>query len=104
MGELTGLLLKALDQLLVLLESVEEKRWHNYFARAKDKITASDFDGVTMVIHAFGGMGSFSDLVIHRLNNHKVQDEQISEINKKLTSLGAAVYEAAQKVNRNYNS
>lgn len=41
----------------------------------------------------FGGMGSFSDLVLHELNGHRVADEEYRAVNDKLTALRNALWE-----------
>jgi len=64
MGPKTAQLIAVLDQIIQVLDSDGEKHWRNLMASARSRLVGSDYSGVEHVLGAYGGMGSFNDLVI----------------------------------------
>ncbi len=64
MGPLTTDLLETLSRLINLLEGEEELHWASWLRKSKSRIETSDYSGIEYLLSAYGGMGSFSDLVI----------------------------------------
>ena len=71
MGPKTIKLLKVLNEIIGLLESENEDHWAGLLKKYKSRIQNSDFSGIELLLNAYGGMGSFSDLVIVQ-NNDKL--------------------------------
>jgi len=47
-----------------LLESDGEQHWSGWIRRSLDRLLRSDYSGIENLLSAYGGMGSFNDLVI----------------------------------------
>lgn len=59
-------LLEALRELEQFLRRQDEEFWSARVARAADCVARSDAYGLEQFLSLFGGMGSLSDLVLHR--------------------------------------
>ncbi|MCF6285589.1 MAG: hypothetical protein L3K26_10415 [Candidatus Hydrogenedentes bacterium] len=64
MGLETEELIQILDQMIELLREDGETHWRKWAATAKSRLLRADFSGIEYVLRGYGGMGSFSDLVI----------------------------------------
>jgi ADP-ribose pyrophosphatase YjhB (NUDIX family) len=88
-------LLAAMAGLVALLEAADERHWAGWFRADLHRLAAGDPSAIDHVLRAFGGMGSFNDLVLCPVNGHRVTDEAVPEVNRHLDSLGTRVYAAA---------
>jgi hypothetical protein len=52
------------------------------------------------MLSAFGGMGSINDLVLHPMNGHKVDVNEVSTVNGRLNSLLERIYALVVKLKR----
>ncbi len=99
----TTQLIEILDQLIVLLDVDDEKHWRKWMASARARLLNSDYSGIELLIGAYGGMGSFSDLVV----GQSVVDGQFQwkdgaqDANDKLDSLRGQAYVIADSIRRN---
>jgi len=57
-------LLKTLGELIQLLESDGEEHWSEWLRLSRVRLLNSDYSGIEHLRSAYGGMGSFTDLVI----------------------------------------
>lgn len=57
-------LLATRDEAVSVLDGVGETMWRGHLVQARAEITNGDFYGVERLLGAFGGMGSFNDLVL----------------------------------------
>jgi len=57
-------LVSALDEVTLLLRESNEKHWTAWLEKDRRFIANGDFYGVEHLLQAFGGMGSFNDLVL----------------------------------------
>ncbi|MGB3693161.1 MAG: hypothetical protein WA865_07720 [Spirulinaceae cyanobacterium] len=57
-------LIAVLDQIASLLDSDGETGWHSQIVESKRRLLNSDYSGIEYLLGAYGGMGSFNDLVI----------------------------------------
>ena len=67
MGSKTQLLCDRLQETIMLLERVNEHYWADWLKVALSRIENDDFSGIPYLIAAYGGMGSFNDILIKRL-------------------------------------
>src|SRR4051812_41032599 len=67
-------LLGDLGDAVSLLRGVQENFWADWLEKDADRIKNGDREGVDHLLSAFGGMGSFNDLIISPANGHKVKD------------------------------
>jgi hypothetical protein len=64
MGQRTEELIDVLEQLIRVLESGGEMRWSRWMQKARALLIDSDYSGIICLLSAYGGMGSFNDLVL----------------------------------------
>jgi hypothetical protein len=57
-------LLADLDEAIDLLRGAGVTHWQNWLQRGRDQIARGDAHGADHVLAAYGGMGSFNDLVL----------------------------------------
>jgi hypothetical protein len=57
-------LLADLDEAIALLRDVGETQWRSSLERDRERIGRGDSYGLDSLLRAFGGMGSFNDLVL----------------------------------------
>jgi hypothetical protein len=57
-------LLEILNEIIQLLESDGEQHWSKWMRQARARLLNSDYSGIEHLRSAYGGMGSFTDLVI----------------------------------------
>ncbi|GFM69257.1 hypothetical protein OH710_01415 [Pseudomonas capsici] len=60
----TEKLISVLDELVAVLESDGEEHWSQWMRDARTRLADSDPSGMTRLRSAYGGMGSFNDLVL----------------------------------------
>lgn len=64
MGKVTEELIKELEELIHFLDSQNESHWSLWFRRCHKMLINSDYSGIPRILGAYGGMGSFNDLVL----------------------------------------
>jgi hypothetical protein len=63
-GPKTRELIETLSALINLLEKEGETYWSEWVAEAKARLENLDYSGITHLLRAYGGMGSFNDLTV----------------------------------------
>jgi hypothetical protein len=97
-------LIAKLDELIALLKAESEVHWCNWMERVKQKLENSDYAGVEDLLGAYGGMGSFNDLVI----SQNAKDGEIAcgsdsqAKNQQLNALRSSIWEIAVWLKRNH--
>ena len=93
-------LVQMLDQVIVLLVDDGESHWANWLSRAKSQLLAMDNDGIDNLLGAYGGMGSFNDLVIGQqfIDEKIIWKSGYQENNDKLDRLRTDVYDLAKEI------
>ena len=94
---------KVLDELIQLLDASGEKHWANWMLEAKTNLTYSNDYGIEHILAAYGGMGSFSDLIIYRKTKSGHLKWSLSDRmrNSKLNKLRKQVWKLADGIRRN---
>ncbi|MDP7281080.1 MAG: hypothetical protein QGG39_14530 [Candidatus Poribacteria bacterium] len=89
--------MKILDQIIDSLEEDGESHWLEYMTTTRKLLLKADRSGIEYLLGAYGGMGSFNDLVIGQSKAHGVFQRKPSaqENNGKLASLRSRAYELA---------
>lgn len=64
MGPKTEQLIGVLDRLAVVLESDGATHWSQWMRKARGHLLNADYYGIEYLLSAYGGMGSFNDLVL----------------------------------------
>lgn len=101
MGPTTHLLCDRLRETADLLRRVDEHHWCEWLEESLRRIESSDFLGVEHLRSAFGGMGSFNDLIIASANGHSISEEEHWAVNARLVELQNELCELADYLRRN---
>ena len=104
MGPKTTELVEVIEQIIELLDVDSETHWRHWMASVRSRLLNSDYSGVTHLLAAYGGMGSFSDLVIQQRIEEGVfvWSADAIEANDRLNSLREQAYELAQFIKRHH--
>lgn len=97
-------LLETLDELIQLLESDGEGHWSKWMRQSRARLLNSDYSGIEYLRSAYGGMGSFTDLVIgqsYENGQFRWKDGHV-EKNDKLNELRRKAWEFAEHIRRNH--
>ena len=101
MGPMTIQLCERLRETARLLRTAGESHWAKWMETSLRRIENGDFSGVEHLLGAYGGMGSFNDLVLAAVNGQAVNDENWREYNDRLDDLRGQLYTLANDVRRN---
>lgn len=72
MGPKTEELICVLDQLAAMLESDGDTHWSLWMRKARARLMDSDYSGIEYLQSAYGGMGSFNDLILGQSDENGV--------------------------------
>lgn len=97
-------LMAVLVEAASLLENANESFWSQWLREKLMMIRQRDLRGVEGLLIGFGGMGSFNDLIIHPINGHNIQENEISKINDRLVGLRSKLYDLAREIKREVES
>lgn len=82
--------------LAVLLEGVAEFHWA---AKAREAGANAELEAGE-VLSWFGSMGSISDLIVARVNGHRIECAEEATLNDKLDELRSQIYKIASELHR----
>ena len=102
MGPKTKELIEVLTSIIDLLKSDGETHWAAWMRKSKSRLESSDFSGITHLLGAYGGMGSFNDLIICQQmigGKFSWKDGHI-EKNDELSRLRSEAWELADAIKR----
>ncbi len=91
-------LLLCLAEAVVLLRDNNELRWAEWFEQVRGRIDGGNYSGVEQLGTAFGGMGSFNDLVLQSQSSQQQYPYEIfwsrSDViaNERLSALRTQMY------------
>ena len=66
------------------------------------ELLSHDAHGLKRLLSAYGGMGSFNDLVIHPVNGHCVAKDEVDRVNHSLAELRSGMYADAKALNDDF--
>jgi hypothetical protein len=103
MGPKTEELVCILREIILLLEADGETHWSQWMRTAKARLENSDYSGVEYLLRAYGGMGSFNDLIIcQRYKEGKFSWlPEGEDKNDRLDKLRGQAWELAEYIKRN---
>jgi len=104
MGQQTRRLISVLGDLAELLRSDGETHWCAWILKAKSRLAASDYSGVEYLLDAYGGMGSFNDLLLGQSTaaGSLTWKPDAKRLNERLDSLRNEAWELAQYIKHNH--
>jgi FMN phosphatase YigB (HAD superfamily) len=88
-------LLESLANVCDLLRRIDEEHWLHWMELDAMRIDSGDPLGLTHLLGAFGGMGSFNDLVVDPRNGHPVSDLESNQLDAELSRLRAFIWSDA---------
>jgi hypothetical protein len=89
-------LLQVLQDLVELLRACEEHHWRLWLQADLDRLRAGDMYGLEHLLSAYGGMGSFSDLVLALGNGHTLDADELGNANRRLRDMASRAYSLAK--------
>lgn len=100
MGPKTLELVEILSLLATFLEEQDEKLWQNWVLDTRKRLLSSDYSGIEKLLSAYGGMGSFNDLVVGYYLKDGVfhQREGYVSTNETLSGLRTRAWDLATKI------
>jgi hypothetical protein len=101
MSPKTRILCDRLREATKLLRRVGENHWSEWLDDSLCRIENSDFSGIKHLRDAFGGMGSFDDLIIMSANGHVVSNDDCCAVNARLDDLRHELYELSDYIRHN---
>ena len=95
-------LVTVIDELIQLLEADGEEHWSRWMRASRDRLSVSDHSGIEHLLSAYGGMGSFNDLVVCQSyeNGQFHWKEGYVEKNNQLNDLRSKAWELANSIRR----
>jgi Domain of unknown function (DUF6966) len=96
MTELIGLL----EESSAFLEVYGVKSYSAWLRNCATMLKNNDLSGIDKLLREFAGMGSFNDLVISPMNNHKIDESEVDFANTKLDEYRRKIYQLASGLRR----
>ena len=105
MGPKTQKLLIVLDQLIEVLEHDGDTHWSQQMRSTRARLLASDYSGITTLLSAYGGMGSFNDVVLgqSRVDGAFTWKPGYIELNEQFDTLRAEAAQLAKAIRESQN-
>lgn len=75
-----------------LLRTAGETHWAAWMDESRARIEHDDPAGIEHLLGAYGGMGSFNDLILTPDNGHTVEEADVAGINDRLDMLRSEIY------------
>jgi hypothetical protein len=93
-------LIASLKNCILLLDKHKEEFWSN---KLRSILNSIEVNGTTSnvvdrLLGLFGGMGSFSDLLIMKVNDHYIEEREEDKVNKKLSVYREQIYKEANNL------
>jgi hypothetical protein len=98
----TSKLLNLLVELEELFRASGVDHWADWLKKDIDLISRGDFAGVSHLLSAYGGMGSMTDVYITPEAGYSITDEEVSQLNYRLSNLMSEIFSFATKMQREY--
>lgn len=85
-----------LDEAEALLRTYEHFQWADWLSKDARRIRNLDFYGVEHLLSAYGGMGSFNDIILHTTTQ---DDKHLTEthVEERFDMLRSQIYSLAKK-------
>lgn len=90
----------AVSKVVDLLNEFGDDHWSTWFADVEQRLERHDPDAFDRASMAFGGMGSFNDVVIHPINGDAVPSDRIATVNERLDELRNVIGREARELGR----
>jgi hypothetical protein len=103
-GPKTAQLVVVLEEIIGLLDSDGEKHWRKWVASVRSRLVNSDYSGIEYLLDAYGGMGSFNDLIIGQsvVGGRYSFKQGAEKANDRLNALRGEAYDLAQYIKHHH--
>ncbi|MFN6136716.1 MAG: DUF6966 domain-containing protein [Bacteroidota bacterium] len=89
-----------LEQATQFLQARDENHWATWLADCATRLRRQEIAGIEHLLDAYGGMGSFNDLMLHPINGHRIDESDVDEVNERLQAIRTSLYALAQEIQR----
>ncbi|MBU6174021.1 MAG: hypothetical protein KGQ60_09465 [Planctomycetes bacterium] len=96
----TNALTDKLREACALLVATGEQHWATWMSQSLSEIENGNLAGVDKLLSAYGGMGSFNDLILTSFDGHLLDDAGYRRWNHQLDSLRSELYALATEIAR----
>jgi len=93
-GPKTSRLVTLLDELAGLLRELDEAHWADWMTESARRLRHGDFSGIGHLLGAYGGMGSFNDVLPELVGEGP--DQRV----RRARQLRSEVWELAEEIRR----
>jgi hypothetical protein len=93
-------LIRLLEDATELLRSHGVNGWADWLSRDVEYLKKRDFYGIKHLLSAFGGMGSFNDVIICPENEHNILESDVERVNQRLDELQNEIYLLAKQIKK----
>lgn len=84
-----------------MLTAAGEDHWARWMDEAQRDLEAHDANGLRKLLDAYGGMGSFSEVVLHPTNGD-ADSASVRHVNEQLGRLRTSIYSDAAALLRDF--
>ena len=92
-----------LDDIIEVLAADGKTHWKKWMQESKTRIMNSDYSGIEHLLNAFGGMGSFNDLIICQDQIEGRFVWKVGQKNDRLSELRSRAWELARSIQREHD-
>lgn len=89
------------DETCDLLGEYGEDFWARWLRRRSETLRREGPSGAGGFASGWGGMGGFTDLIIHPVNGHPIAPADVDRVNRRLDQLRADMYRTAERIRTN---
>jgi hypothetical protein len=93
-------LVDALDEAIEILSVAGEDHWRRWLEEGRRLVLVGDLHATTHLLRAFGGMGSFNDLVLSPRNGHLGDAGALQSADDHLNALRDTIWTACGSLER----
>ncbi len=98
----TSKLCNTLTDLIELLTKYGETGWSEHLQRILKRVEKHQARGFEDLLGIYGGMGSFSDLILSPVNGHDICEDDVYPVNRRLEQLRSIAYRTADTLLREH--
>lgn len=91
-------LLSNLDEAIGLLRDAGETHWRSWLERDRERIAKGDPHGLESLLRAYGGMGSFNDLVLAQPDAEPTRVDFLRRADRRLWDLREEIWQGCRQL------
>ena len=95
MEDKTKLLLSKISDLIAIFREYKVTQWEELLEDVTASIDSYPVEGIDLLLSTYGGMGSITDVYITPEAGFPIDEKEVSQVNKLISTLLSEVYELA---------